>query len=77
MVHFAAIKLLLKHLAPVLVEEGAKMGKKVVEKIWTEACNKVQSGEASDHLEALRLVVKEWAQSLKKAPDHGPSIAGV
>lgn len=76
MFYLAGIKLLLKTLAPVLVEEGAKMGRKATRKVWADACKKVETGEAQDHLEAVKLVLKEWAQWLRQGPNQGPATDG-
>ncbi len=71
MVHCVAIKPLLWTVAPILGKEVAKLGKKAAERIWAEACAKVERGEAQDHVAALRLVLKEWAQWLKQGPAQG------
>ena len=76
MFHWVAIKLLLKTVAPVLAKEIAKLGKKAVEKIWAEMCERVNRGEARDHVEALKLVVGEWAQWLKQGHNHAPATDG-
>ncbi|MDE2803003.1 MAG: hypothetical protein OXK21_08990 [Chloroflexota bacterium] len=70
MIQMAAIKLLLKIVAPILAKEIAKLGKKAVDKIWAEACKRVESGEAQEHVAGLRLVLKEWAQFLKQGSDE-------
>ena len=76
MFHWVAVKLLLKTLAPVLAKEIAELGKKAAEKIWAEVCERVERGEARDHVEAFRLVVKEWALWLRTSANQGPSAEG-
>ena len=77
MFYSSAIVLPLKPLAPVLGKKVAAIAVAWgIEEVRKAVSRKMEEGEAGDPVEALRLVVMEWAQWLKKGPNQGPPTEG-
>ena len=78
MFYLPIIVLPVKTLAPVLARKAAAIvvawG---IHEMHKAISKKMESGEARDPVEALRLVANEWARWLKQDPNQGPATEGV